>query len=152
MVERLYNMPDPDTKEQITTAVINVPVSDGFKLDDYETVAKGTPPKDSPFKDNGKDGLFKSLDSSVPFNTNKLAGKWEEKETEPYEAMIGNTKVKVLGEKDYYIAKVPSLRVYYIEGSKPTLGRVVLPPEALSGQVETEVVVENGELVRKIKP
>ena len=66
--------------------------------------------------------------------------------------MIGNTKVKVLGEKDYYVAKIPSLRVYYIEGSKPTLGRVVLPPEALSGQVETEVVVENGELVRKIKP
>src|SRR3989344_9011464 len=150
MLERLYNMPDPDTKEQITTAVINVPVSDGFKLDDYETVAKGTPPKDSPFKDNGKDGLFKSFDSSIPFNTNKLAGKWEEKKIELYEAMIGNTKVKVLGEKDYYVANVPSFRIYYIEGSKPNLGRVMLPPESLSGKVETEVVVENGELVRKV--
>lgn len=146
MPERVYFMADTDVKEitQVDSTRVDVPP------DELRVVVKGAPLKDSPFKDNGKNGVFKSLDSPVPFNTTLWKdGRWEIKESEPYIAMIGSSKVKVLGEKDYLVSKKPSLRVYYIEGSKPDLGRIVLPPESLSGKVETEVVVEDPNLLHR---
>lgn len=152
MTECLYYMADTDVKESTQRGSTKV---DTGLTGDYVTFVKGTSPdlvaaEESPFKDNGKNGLFKPLDSTAFFNTNVLKGHWEIKEDESYKAMIGTSQVKVLGEKDYFVAKVPALRAFYIEGSKPKLGRLVPPSETSSGKVETEVVVENSELVRKL--
>lgn len=129
-----------------------------FNPDEFATVVKGKERPVSPFKDNGKDGRFVTLDGQIHHADAK--GKWEIKNGASYPAMIGSYRVEVLREKDYYIKYLgkkqpkgvgePTFRLFDIRGFNPEFGREVSPDKSLSKGPETEVALEDTNLLRRI--
>ncbi len=113
----------------------------------------------SPFKDNGKDGRFVTLDGQIHY-ADAVDGRWEIKNGASYPAMIGMYLVEVLREKDYYVdyagtkrpkgSVKPTFRLYDSAGIKPELGREVPLNESPLKIAETEVAIEDTNLLRRI--